>query len=103
MTVDVRVLVPLAIVNVPVYVLLGVKMFSSWSEIGGVLLDPRPWRSRLVQAGINGVSDDRWARFKLLFWALICGATVPWEYGFLSDHAPGVVHFLAGLGPQGGH
>ena len=83
-------LVVLAIVNAPVYVVLANAMFGGG---GGLLQALRFWAVPDLISALRGEFwEDRWQTMKLGVWLVLCGGLVYSEYHVLTH----VLHWLPG-------
>lgn len=84
--------VVLAVLNVPVYWLLGRFFFPTGADLYDtvrLLLTPRIWDLLRGEA-----FDDQWAHFQVGAWLVLCIVTVASEHFFVRHHLPGVVDRL---------
>lgn len=89
-----RLLVALAMVNVPVYAAIWRTFFGDWAR----LLDDL--RLLATPDLLDLIRDELWAdrvaSFRMGWFAGICGLTVVSEYVTLLRHAPGVLGWFEG-------
>jgi hypothetical protein len=88
-------LIVLAVLNVPVYVLVLRKFFDDWGEVeAGLWAWNAPFWASLRDAVSGRWLDNQWAKTKLLVACVLCGLLVLLEYGTVKDHAPAIVRWL---------
>lgn len=84
--------VVLAVLNVPVYWMLGRLFFPSGADVYDtvrLLLTPR-----ILDLLRGEAFDDQWAHFQVGAWLLLCIVSVASEHYFIRHHFPGVVEWL---------
>jgi len=84
--------VVLAVLNVPVYWVLGRFFFPTGADLYDtvrLLFTPRIWDLLRGEA-----FDDQWAHFQVGAWLLLCILTVASEHFFIRHHLPGVIDWL---------
>jgi hypothetical protein len=88
-------LIVLAVLNVPAYVLILRRFFDDWAEVGrGLFIWEAPFWARVRSALDGTLLDDQWSGTKLLVACVACGLLVLLEYGTVKDHAPSIVRWL---------
>jgi hypothetical protein len=88
-------LIVLAVLNIPVYVLVFRKFFDDLDEIArGLWAWEAPLWARMLDAMSGQFGDNQWASAKLLVTCVLCGLLVLLEYGTVKDHAPAVVRWF---------
>ncbi len=76
----------LAVLNVPVYWGLGRLMFKDWE---GVQSAVRYWFTPDLWSAARGRGlEDAWAELKIVWYVLLCAATVLSEYAWLLQWFP---------------
>jgi hypothetical protein len=79
-----KLLIILAIANIPVYLIVGKIMFDDLDgvkEAAGYWLTPQ-W----IEILRGEATDASWSNLKIFLWLLICGAAVVTEYIALAPH-----------------
>ena len=79
-----KLLIILAVANIPVYLIVAKVMFDDWDgvkEAAGYWLTPQ-WIAMLR----GETTDYSWANLKIFLWLLIGGAAVATEYFALAKH-----------------
>jgi hypothetical protein len=88
-------LIVLAVLNVPVYVMVFRAFFWDLDEAArGLWLWEGGFFARLQSALSGRLLDDQWAGAKLLVFGVFCGLLILLEYGTVKDHAPAIVRWL---------
>ena len=76
------VLIILAIVNIPLYLLLGKWIFKDWRGFAECL---RFWLTPNIISLFRGeYAQDWWSEMKLFFYLLCCGVCVAAEYALIA-------------------
>ena len=84
MEINITLAIVLAVVNIPLYLILGKFFFDGWSGFWDAV---KFWLTPDLFSAFKGEYwDDWWAELKLGFFIVACGAAVVAEYIFIQKH-----------------
>jgi hypothetical protein len=88
-------LLVLAVLNVPTYVLVFSKFFDGFGDFAQGMWAWRAPRWGSVSDSLSrNYGDNKWPIVKLFMACVFCGLLVLLEYGTVMDHAPGVARWI---------